>query len=79
MPYFEPSSYPINQSQSLPDETPVRSYQVHLSDRQVESLKSLKRRNFSGLTLGVANEFRALARMVDEVCIADDDSLDNYD
>ena len=77
MPYFEHTSSPVDRS-SL-DETPVRSYQVHLSDRQVESLKSLKRRNFSGLVLGVANEFGALVRMVNEVCIADDDSLDNYD
>jgi len=45
---------------------------VHLSDKQVESLKSLRRRNFAGLSLGVVNEVRAIARMVNEVC-ADND------
>ncbi len=52
----------------LPDNTPVRAYEVHLSDKQVESLKSLRRRNFAGLSLGVVNEAKAIARMVDDVC-----------
>ena len=54
--------------EDLPDNTPVRAYEVHLSDKQVESLKSLRRRNFAGLSLGVVNEIRAIVRMVDEVC-----------
>jgi|TARA_B100000959_G_scaffold193161_1_gene201965 hypothetical protein len=54
--------------EDLPDNTPVRAYKVHLSDKQVESLKSLRRRNFAGLSLGVVNEIRAIVRMVDEVC-----------
>ena len=58
--------------EDLPDNTPVRAHKVHLSDKQVESLKSLRRRNFAGLSLGVVNEVRAIARMVNEVC-ADND------
>tara|TARA_Y100000034_G_C6766023_1_gene341479 strand:- start:42 stop:287 length:246 start_codon:yes stop_codon:yes gene_type:complete len=59
-PYFLPKD--------PPDNTPVRAYEVHLSDKQVESLKSLKRRNFAGFSLGVVNEVKAIARMVDDVC-----------
>tara|TARA_B100000287_G_scaffold370300_1_gene367690 strand:+ start:824 stop:1063 length:240 start_codon:yes stop_codon:yes gene_type:complete len=60
------------------DDSPVRSYQVHLSDRQVESLKGLKRRNFAGFSSGTTTEVAAIIRMINEVG-ADDESLDNYD
>ena len=59
---------PYFSSKDLPDNTPVRAYEVHLSDKQVESLKSLRRRNFGGLSLGVVNETKAIVRMVDDVC-----------
>jgi len=51
-----------------PDDTPVRTYVVRLSDRQVGNLKSLLGRNFAGLTLGVANEFGAIAEAVKQIC-----------
>jgi len=64
---------------SIIDNTPVRAYTVHLSDKQIDSLRSLRSRNFGGFVLPVPNEFRAIARMVEEVLEEDDETLDNYD
>jgi hypothetical protein len=73
--------HPLDAAQpdNRPDDTPVRTYVVRLSDRQVGNLKSLLGRNFAGLTLGVANEFRAIAKAVKQICAEDDKTLDNYD
>ena len=61
-----------------PDETPVRRYTVRLSDREIQSLKSLKNRNYSGLVLGIVNEAAAITKVVNQIT-DDDDTLDNYD
>ena len=61
-----------------PDNTPVRSHQIRLSDKQIDSLKSLKSRNYGGLVLGVVNEFNILVSVVNQLT-EDDEVLDNYD
>jgi len=61
-----------------PDTTPVRSHNIRLSDKQIDSLKSLKRRNYGGLTLGVVNEFNALVTVISQLT-QEDEALDNYD
>ena len=61
-----------------PDETPGRRYTVRLSDREIQSLKSLKNRNYSGLVLGIVNEAAAITKVVNQIT-DDDDTLDNYD
>ena len=50
-----------------PDNTPVRKYEIRLSDRQVQSLKSLKSRNYAGLILGVTNEISAITKAIDQI------------
>jgi len=50
-----------------PDNTPVRKYEIRLSDRQVQSLKSLKSRNYAGLILGVVNEAAAVTKAIDQI------------
>ena len=63
---------------STPDNTPVRSHNIRLSDKQIDSLKSLKRRNYGGLVLGVTNEFNTLVTVINQLT-QEDEALDNYD
>ena len=64
---------------AAPDHTPICTYHVRLSRRDIEALKRLKGRNGAGLgNLPVENI--ALWKMINQICdLESDDSLDNYD
>ena len=49
------------------DETPIHNYSIDLSERDVEALQSLKRRNGAGIG-NIMVENIALWKMINQVC-----------
>ena len=50
-----------------PDKTPINSYSIKLSERDIKALKRLKSRNGAGIG-NIMTENIAIWKMIDQVC-----------
>ena len=53
---------------SQEDKTPINSYSIKLSERDIKALQHLKDRNGAGMTVGGGFENIAIWKMINQVC-----------
>jgi len=53
---------------SQEDKTPINSYSIKLSERDIKALQHLKDRNGAGMTVGSGFENIAIWKIINQVC-----------
>ena len=61
-----------------PDTTPVMQYNVKVTQRDMDEINHLAKRNYAGLTVAWSPAMIAVTKILDQLA-KQDEALDNYD
>ncbi|MAH50395.1 hypothetical protein CMI37_31525 [Candidatus Pacearchaeota archaeon] len=73
-----PAGHQEAQVDNSPDKSPVMHYNIAITQRDMDEINHLVKRNYAGMTVAWSSAFVAVTKVLNQIA-KQDEELDNYD